>query len=337
MIYLNHQDKSTQCIYNSASGCAGSRIIQVQSQTNPHMLLKNIYGIKSSTHHHNGGFTVELRTLLSPKVDIIFKKVFGSTNNEDILKAFLKAVLGLPEEEYLSLTLVNPSISPMSSDGKTVVMDIKAATSSGHAINVEMQRRSVPGMRERMALYTSRMLVDQARKGEDYSHLKKAISIVITDYRLVGENENVHNRYYIQDRYNDAPFTEILEVHTLELPKVPGIGAGNNNDLLYWLQLFSATSWNELYELAERSKEMSKAVSIIQELNSDEEIRMLAEAREKQEWDERSRISDAAQKGKVIGKYEVAQKMLIAGMSIEQIALFTELPIEDIAKLRQPE
>ena len=196
-----------------------------------------------------------------------------------------------------------------------------------------------------MALYTSRMLVDQARKGEDYSHLKKAISIVITDYRLVGENENVHNRYYIQDRYNDAPFTEILEVHTLELPKVPGIGAGNNNDLLYWLQLFSATSWNELYELAERSKEMSKAVSIIQELNSDEEIRMLAEAREKQEWDERSRLHqeriEGEARGEARGKLEksceVAHKMLIAGMSIEQIALFTELPIEDIAKLRQPE
>jgi len=280
---------------------------------------------------------MEPRTLLSPKVDIIFKKVFGSTNNEDILTAFLKAILGLPEEEYLSLTLVSPNISPVSSDGKTVVMDIKAATSSGHAINVEMQRRSIPGMRERMALYTSRMLVDQAKKGENYSQLKKAISIVITDFRLVSENENVHNRYYIQNRCNDTTFTEILEVHTLELPKVPEIGAGNNNDLLYWLQLFNATSWNELSELSERSKEMSKAVSIIQELNSDEEIRLLAEAREKQEWDERSRLHKGRLEGEARGKAEVAQKLLIAGMSIEQIALFTELPIEDITKLRQPE
>jgi len=37
---------------------------------------------------------------LLPKVDLIFKLLFGDERNREILKEFLLSVLRLPEEEY---------------------------------------------------------------------------------------------------------------------------------------------------------------------------------------------------------------------------------------------
>ncbi|GHS90261.1 hypothetical protein AGMMS49957_15870 [Synergistales bacterium] len=38
--------------------------------------------------------------LLKPKNDVIFKRIFGTEENKDILTGFLKSVLRLPEDEY---------------------------------------------------------------------------------------------------------------------------------------------------------------------------------------------------------------------------------------------
>ena len=43
--------------------------------------------------------------LLSPKSDLIFKLVFGDQHNADILAAFLRAVLDMPEDEFERLPL----------------------------------------------------------------------------------------------------------------------------------------------------------------------------------------------------------------------------------------
>jgi predicted transposase/invertase (TIGR01784 family) len=56
--------------------------------------------------------------ILSPRSDFIFKLIFGNQANADILAAFLRTVLKLPENEYETLTIVDPHLQRKTADGK---------------------------------------------------------------------------------------------------------------------------------------------------------------------------------------------------------------------------
>jgi len=45
---------------------------------------------------------------LSPKIDFVFKKVFGSEQSQDILISFLNAIIYNGEKIIQSLTIINP-------------------------------------------------------------------------------------------------------------------------------------------------------------------------------------------------------------------------------------
>jgi len=51
--------------------------------------------------------------LLSPISDIVFKMLFGNEQNTDILSAFLKAVLLLPDEEFSEVLILNPFLGKL--------------------------------------------------------------------------------------------------------------------------------------------------------------------------------------------------------------------------------
>ena len=129
----------------------------------------------------------------------------------------------------------------------------------------------------------------------------------------------------------------MMEIHTLKLPKLPKAATEEDGLLLDWLRLFNAQSQHELAELAERSMEMRKAVSIIEELNADEHIRQLAEAEEKLRRDNAALLSGARRDGIEEGRRGVAKRLLSSGMDIQQIADVTELSIDEIAKLQKEE
>ena len=50
------------------------------------------------------------KPLLPVKSDFVFKLIFGDQRNVDILAAFLKSVLDIPDAEYDRLTIVDPHI-----------------------------------------------------------------------------------------------------------------------------------------------------------------------------------------------------------------------------------
>jgi hypothetical protein len=49
--------------------------------------------------------------ILLPKMDFIFKIIFGDEHNKPLLKSFLQAVLFLDEDEF-EIILVNPYLQP---------------------------------------------------------------------------------------------------------------------------------------------------------------------------------------------------------------------------------
>ncbi|CAM4256506.1 PD-(D/E)XK nuclease family transposase [Paenibacillus macerans] len=70
--------------------------------------------------------------LLDPRVDVIFKRIFGSERNKDVLLAFLNSTFREAGESPLTeIVLLNPYTEPDSPNDKQSIMDIKAKTAKG--------------------------------------------------------------------------------------------------------------------------------------------------------------------------------------------------------------
>ncbi|MDR3350008.1 MAG: Rpn family recombination-promoting nuclease/putative transposase, partial [Acidaminococcales bacterium] len=197
------------------------------------------------------------KEILSPKNDFIFKLIFGDQRNADVLASFLQAVLDLPKSEYEELSIVDPHLKRESADDKLSVLDVKIHTKSGKVVEVEIQILETPQMRERIVYYAGKMITEQISRGEDYGAIKRVISIVITDYELIKENRKYHNRYRLYDKESGSEFTDILEVNTLELPKVPK--RDDRTELFDWLLFLKSEGGEELEMLAKKNPQIKKA------------------------------------------------------------------------------
>ena len=128
------------------------------------------------------------KPLLPVKSDYVFKLIFGDQRNVDILADFLKSVLDLPPEDYDHLIIADPHVKKESVEDKFGILDVKVQTKSGRIIHVEIQLLFVPEMRERSVYYQSKLVTEQISSGQDYSIIKKAVTILITDFTLITES-----------------------------------------------------------------------------------------------------------------------------------------------------
>ena len=67
-------------------------------------------------------------SLLPVKSDFVFRLIFGDQRNVDVLGAFLRSVLDIPNDEYDQLTIVDPHLKKESEDDKYAILDVKLQT-----------------------------------------------------------------------------------------------------------------------------------------------------------------------------------------------------------------
>lgn len=75
-----------------------------------------------------------------------------------------------------------------------------------------------------------------------------------------------------------------------------------NTPLYYWAQLFVAKTWKELFEMADKSEAIEKAVVTLHQLSEDEKIKLQCEARERYWMDWQSSMRTNYQKGQAAEK-----------------------------------
>jgi predicted transposase/invertase (TIGR01784 family) len=264
---------------------------------------------------------------LPPKSDLVFKLLFGDERNIDLLTALLKSVLDLPKDEFAEVALVDPHLLRDYEGDKLGILDVKVKTRSGKTIDIEIQVAVTPEMKERVVFYISNMVTEQIGSGDDYDKIKRVISIVITDFDLIDGSAPYHHRFTLYDRKNGVEFTDLLELHTLELSKLPGVS--DDTELYDWLRFLRAEKKEELEMLTQTNPQINKAVGVLMEISADERNRMLYESREKLRRDEASRMKGAVKDTKT----EIARNALKKNMAIDDIADITGLTIEEIEGL----
>ena len=227
---------------------------------------------------------------MSPLTDLVFKCIFGDARNADILADLLLSILDLPKEEYAGLEFVDPSLKPDFDGGKLSILDVKVKTKKWKTLDIEVQVCRFTAIRARILYYGSKLVAEQMREADNYKVIKPVILIIIADFRLLPEEATYHNVYRLLNQESHNSFTELLEIHTIELPKLPENGDGTA--LSNWAQFIKMENEGAIPMLAQANPMIDKAYGVLAKLSADEEMRLRVQAREKALHDYYSLVSD---------------------------------------------
>ena len=270
--------------------------------------------------------------ILSPKLDIIFKLLFGAENSVEILTDFLLAVLNLSPSEYDNLTISNPFLLQDYKGGKLGILDVKLKLKSGKVLNIEIQVDPVQFMESRIMLYVSKMITEQMGESDRYDKIKRVVSIIITDHPMIKQSEKFHHKFGLYDIESQVLLTDILEIHTLEIPKARksfNDTITEKEHLLNWLKFLDVKTEEELNMLSQKSPAMEKATLRLLELSADEKARQLYEARLKEQRDYNTREYVAVKSRET----EIIKGLLAKGISVDDISDATGLNLAEIKEL----
>ena len=107
------------------------------------------------------------RRLLNPKIDFVFKKIFGSEKHPGVLISFLNAVLK-PKNNITDVEIKNTDIDKSYIEDKFSRLDVKAVTSKNEIINIEIQLKNEYNMIQRSLYYWSKLYEEQLLISEPF-------------------------------------------------------------------------------------------------------------------------------------------------------------------------
>ena len=81
------------------------------------------------------------RRTLDPKLDVVFKMLFGDPRHQRLLVSLLEAVMQ-PATPITEVTVLNPGLPKDLAGDKDVELDVRVREGSGRQYDVEMQRCS---------------------------------------------------------------------------------------------------------------------------------------------------------------------------------------------------
>jgi predicted transposase/invertase (TIGR01784 family) len=186
------------------------------------------------------------------------------------------------------------------------ILDVKVHLKHGMIINVEMQVETSQDLRKRIAFATAKMLTEQIKRGEEYRHVERVVSIVICGGVLLSEEAGYYNTYSLRNAESGAEFTDVLAINILETGKLPDEPDGGR--LYDWGQFFGAKTVEEMAMAGARDPAIREATAVVMELNEDERAKLLAEARWKWKMDHTALERQRYREGKAEGLTEGLQQ-----------------------------
>jgi len=303
----------------------------------------------------------QLPVILPLTMDGIFKMYFERTKNLPQLRSFLKAYLGLADEDLRKIKVLNPGLPKANPTNKGFTVDLLLKTKTGNDIHIEMQTSNHPKFEERVQLCNARIAGEQIQVGEDYTQAKRTISLVITNYRIFRDTGSTHERILMR-RENGEIFTRVQEINVVDLTRLE---QEQDKEKQLWCKLFKAQTKEELEMLAKESEEMSQATEKLFELSADEQARAYALSRQISEFSQKvyehemrkaakaekeaarvkSRAEGHAQghaegyvqgqnEGRESEKIEIAKSMLLDNIPLAIISKHTGISIEELGNLK---
>ncbi len=298
---------------------------------------------------------------INPKVDLVFKKLFGVEENKDLLISLINSVVS-SADQVADVIILNPYNAQNFRSDKLSILDIKAKGENGKRFNIEIQITDEADYDKRALYYWAKLYTEQLASGDDYSSLSKAIGIHILNFISITDDERYHNCFQILEKETGEKYFTDLELHTIELKKFEGetkelselIGKVKST-LDIWLAFLTKHNLLNKDKLPPEldDQNLKKALSVLEVMNFsseereayDDHLKWLmietntlkkhyeqgkAEGREEGR-EEGIKIGEA--KGLTQGKEQIAIEMIKDGFDYEKISQITGFELEEIKKL----
>lgn len=277
---------------------------------------------------------------INPRVDFIFKKLFGSEENKDLLINLINSIVS-PEDQVTDLIIKNPYNAKNFKNDKLTILDIKAQDSKGKWFNIEMQIVDQEYYEQRALYYWSRLYTEQLASGINYDSLKKTIGINILNFNCLAEPD-YHNIYHIRNDKSKNLFFDQFEIHFVELEKYDNQQISSFLDRwVTFLKKAGEYDRNRLPKELEEVPAIRRAIEILETMSMDDDERDIYEGRLKWLRDEEMALKKAEKRGREEGlaegmmagleegkrnrELEIARNMKKAGMTYEAIQQLTGL------------
>ncbi len=246
--------------------------------------------------------------LMKPKIDFAFKEIMM---DEKARIGFLASVLQLDPGDIKETQILNPYLRKTHEDDKLGILDVRILMNDDTMIDVEIQLSELSVWPDRSLFYAAKMYAEQIEPGQKYDVLNKCVSISILDFALFKEEADFYSCFHIREDTRGFLYTDKMEFHVIELPKLPAELKEGCTGLELWAKFINAERKEEFDMIAERNPYIKSAYDQLQIISQDRQKRMEYEAREKAIRDYSQGMYEAEQRGKEEGIKEGRAKEII--------------------------
>ena len=184
-------------------------------------------------------------------------------------------------------------------------------------------------MKKRSLYYLSRLYLEQLKQDDEYKKLNGAIGINILNFNLVN-NDRYHSSYLFKESETDEVFTNLMQIHIIELPKFNKKPSEIKDELESWVEFLKEPSAEVVEMLSKKVPEIIEAFEVLKVVSSNEETRRDAEIRIKAMSDKASSLAGAKEEGREEGLKEGEYQK---SLSVARVSLENGLPLDIVAKI----
>ena len=293
--------------------------------------------------------------LFDPKVDYVFKILFGDENDKSMLISLLNAILkGKPTIKDLILN--NTDIPKILKDNKSCKLDILATSDEGIKFNIEMQCKKTKDIINRTVYYASKLFTkdlkenvnkaDSAFENKFYRN-HSVISILIFGENVTDRADPINEAYMTLQKTNNEDYeilTDHLRIIYLELNKYKITKDNIDDKLTKWVDFL--TNPIDLEKSTFEDEDIEKARKKLEFISSDDKERASLEAIKEGLFDQYSSfnigkkegieegLKEGLKEGEKNKSIEIAKNMLKDNVDINIISKYSGLNVEEIEGLK---
>ena len=299
--------------------------------------------------------------LLSPKIDFVFKALFGQEQNKPLLLSLLNAVLDRVDgKKMVEIELLNTELGKSLEGRKSPRLDLLAKDKEGRFFHVEMQAQSHNLFLERMLYYWARLFSNQLESGQEYKTLTPVISILFTDFVAVPELSDYYTCWMWKEVEHETILSDYGQIHIIEFPKFEESWDEANDLLEQWVFFLNEVDQMQYEPLPVWADDrLREAYKELERLSQKPELRALYEAQLDEIRLYRTLLSDSyeegheegyadgrkegrkegreegREEGKEEGRLEVVRQLLEQGLALEMVAKVSGYTLEQLEALTQ--
>jgi predicted transposase/invertase (TIGR01784 family) len=273
---------------------------------------------------------------LNPKIDLVFKKIFGTEHNKNVLKSLINSILP-QDEQVVELTIKNPYNETDFVGDKLSVVDIKATDENGKWYDIEIQIKEQKYYGKRAIFYHSEIYGNQLSEGDTYDKLRKTIIISILDFDYFLKDKRYFRRCCYKDFETGELYPELdyADLYFIELRKFDNDLKNIKTTLDRWITFLNKATEYEKDTLPSElnEPEIIQAFDTIETMNLNTKEREYYEAEKKVMRDRASHLLTAVENAVDNRNMEIVINGIKEGFTndiISKMTKFTDTQINEI-------